>query len=139
MPFHDLLVSLFLNALEADFASGLVRVQHLKPLLGFSSLFLFFKGRVNNYCLVFCVDDVVVRHKVRSLVEPDCASVDDLSNARVLDLVYLPIKIRIADQTAFLYVRYELVALNTVLRLDVVVRLAKVSAEVMDVGLLRAL
>ena len=35
--------------------------------------------------------------------------------------------------------RYELVALDTVLRLDIVVRLAKVSAEVMDVGSPRAL
>ena len=48
-------------------------------------------------------------------------------------------KIRIADQTAFLYVRYELVALDTVLQLDIVVRLAKVSAEVMDIRSLYAL
>ncbi len=139
MPFYDLLVSLFFNALEADFAGGLVGVQHLKPLLGFGSLFLFFRSRVSDYCLVFYVDNVVVGHEVGSLVEPDCASADDLSSARVLDPVYLPMKIYVADQTAFLCVRYELVALNTVLRLDVVVRLAKVSAEVMDVGSLRAL
>ncbi len=34
--------------------------------------------------------------------------------------------------------RYKLVALNIVLWLDIVVCLAKVSAEVMDVGSLRA-
>ncbi len=43
-------------------------------------------------------------------------------------------KIHVADQTAFLYIRHELVALDIVLQLDIVVRLAKVSAEVMDVG-----
>ncbi len=134
MPFYDLLVSLFFNALEADFAGGLIRVQHLKPLLGFSSLFLFFRGRVGDHCLVFRVDDVVIRHKVRSLVEPDYISADDLSSAKVPDPVYLPIKICVADQTAFLYVRHKLVALDTVLQLNIVVRLAKVSAEVMDVG-----